>query len=484
MPKGYVLVWFRNDLRLDDNPALFYAIEKAKQEGLGIIPLYIYEEDTPKDLGGASKWWLHHSLAHLHQKFREKGQEFYLLKGSPSSLISNLISKLPIKAVFWNRRYEPYAIDTDKNLMETLKAKDIDVQSFPGNLILEPWKIFNKEKTPFKVFTAFYKESLKNPVTAPLPEPEIISNLTTNGLFPSDKLENWKLLPTRPDWSGPIAAHWKPGEDHAQEKLSDFLETGLERYGENRNRPDLDGTSQLSPYLHFGEISSRRIYANLQILKESQPKLDKDNEKFLSEIFWREFSSYLLFHFPSIIDTPVKKEFLNYPWQSNPAHLKAWHKGLTGYPIIDAGMRQLYAIGWMHNRVRMIVASFLIKDLFIHWKEGEAWFWDTLVDADLANNCASWQWVAGSGFDAAPYFRIFNPVLQAEKFDPEGHYVRKWVPELKDLPNAYIHKPWEASASILKQCQINLGTTYPERIVDHEDCRRLALSIYQSLKKI
>lgn len=480
MTQEITLLWFRQDLRLKDNPALQAAI----QTGNPILPLYIYDEDIGEEwkMGSASKVWLHSSLASLKESLQAISSDLYIRSGDTTQIIEALCQKLPIKFVFWNRLYEPFHIKRDTELKKNLKTYDINTESFNASLLFEPWTVQNKQEKPYRVFSQFWKTCLQYPSP---PQP-IEAPLNMNRAeLPADTLNirDLNLLPRNPDWSQTMQTEWSPGEKGALQRWQEFLYGNIIYYDKGRDIPGEEYTSKLSPHLHFGEISPRQIWWDVEALT----KKDKNHARYMSEIGWREFSYHLLYHFSELPDQSIKTEFESFPWISESdadyePFLTAWQKGQTGYPIVDAGMRELWATGWMHNRVRMIVASFLIKDLFIHWKKGEDWFWDCLVDADLANNAASWQWVAGSGFDASPYFRIFNPITQGEKFDPRGDYIRKWVPELKDLSQQYIHKPWEAGPITLKQANIDLGKTYPEPIVNHKRAREAALAAYQEMK--
>lgn len=476
-PQSPVIVWFRQDLRLKDNPALMAAVET----GQPVVPLFILDDETPGQWkpGGASRWWLHHSLKSLASDLDRLGSPLVLRSGPSADALDKLVEDCGARGVFWNRCYEPFARARDEEIKASLKDRGIDVQSFNGALLAEPWMIRNKSGEPFKVFSPFWR-TLRADLDpgAPLDAPAGL--IAPEGPVPSDKLDNWDLLPTRPEWAKGFAPVWTPGETGARDRLIGFFDHGAKHYAGGRDRPDKPYTSALSPHLHFGEISPRQIFAATQLVKDEIG--EKNAEKFLSEVGWREFSFNLLFHFPHLPERNYQDKFDGFPWRDSEKALSAWQTGQTGYPIVDAGMRELWTTGWMHNRVRMIVASFLIKHLMIDWREGEKWFWDTLVDADLANNSASWQWVAGSGADAAPYFRIFNPITQGEKFDPNGDYVRKWVPEIARLPDKYLNRPWEAGPLMLKEAGIELGTTYPEPIVDHKLARERALAASQSLK--
>lgn len=480
MAENTTIIWFRHDLRLNDHQALQAAISLNQP----IIPLYILDQETPQNwrIGEASLWWLHHSLLELGKSLNKYGNRLILKKGKAEEIFNQLIKEYKVNNVFWNRCYEPYHISRDKNIKQHLKDKSINVKTFNGSLLFEPWEIKNKQNEEFKVFSPFWKTCLqyldhKQPI-----ENSKIKKENIPSSWPlSDQLEEWKLLPQKPNWAKGFENEWKPGEKGAWDKLKKFNDV-IDTYKDDRNLPAIEGTSKLSPHLHYGEISPRQI---LQFIKNNH----KNNignagvNHFFSELGWREFSYHLIYHFPDFPDQNWRPQFNKFPWENQRNNLKLWQKGLTGYPIVDAGMRELWQTGWMHNRVRMIAASFLVKDLLIDWREGEKWFWDTLVDADLANNAAGWQWVAGSGADASPYFRIFNPILQGEKFDPDGQYVKKYIPELKDLPKEYIHKPWEAPESILENSGVKLGENYPKPIVDHDIARKKALDALKSTKE-
>lgn len=468
------ILWFRQDLRLHDNPALMAALKT----NCPIIPVYILEEPRPLPLGGASRWWLHHSLSALNRSLREAGAALVLKRGSAKEVLQQLIAQTGAKYVFWNRRYDAAGITVDKEVKESLSKAGITCESFNSHLLFEPWTIKNKQGKPFQVFTRFWNYCLEQ---GSIPRP-LLSPRQINGMdFPSDVLETWGLLPTKPDWAHGLRETWQPGEVVAVAKLQEFLKNLIVSYKDDRNFPDLKATSHLSPHLTWGEISPRVIYYGLMQMMQTNPKIEQGGYSFLSEIGWREFSYHLLFHFPEMPTTSLRSQFRNFPWREDEALFTLWTKGLTGYPIVDAGMRDLWQTGWMHNRVRMIVASFLTKDLLLPWQKGATWFWDTLVDADIANNSTGWQWVSGCGVDAAPYFRIFNPVLQGEKFDPQGEYIRCWIPELRNLPNDIIHKPWKASPERLKAAGVQLGVTYPQPIVDHEKARKIALEVFRGL---
>lgn len=473
------LLWFRQDLRLADNPALVDAAANG-----AVIPVYILDDATPGRwaMGGASRWWLHHSLAALDKDLRALGSRLILRRGRAGEQIDRLVGETGASGIRWNRCYEPFAVARDGKLKAALKARGLTVSSFNAALLFEPHEVLNRSGQPFKVFSPFWRACLAKGDPPPKRRP---ARLEAPGRWPvSDRLANWKLLPTAPDWADGLRRNWTPGEAGARARLKDFLDEALADYAARRDAPGRVATSRLSPHLHFGEIGPRQIHHSIRFrLNAAGPgALAKSGEKFLSELGWREFSHSLLFHFPALPQDNLRSEFDRFPWNRGSAHLKAWQRGLTGYPIIDAGMRELWQTGWMHNRVRMVVASFLIKHLLLDWRKGADWFWDTLVDADLANNAASWQWVAGSGADAAPFFRIFNPVLQGEKFDGDGAYVRRFVPELAKLPDRLIHRPWTATPLELAEAGIVPGKTYPQPIVEHARARQRALEAFQSLK--
>jgi deoxyribodipyrimidine photo-lyase len=381
--------------------------------------------------------------------------------------------------VFWTRRYDPEGVRVDTRLKKNLKDNNVNVVSVNGSLLTEPWERLTSSQGPFRVFTPYWKRCLKEIcVDRPLPAPATLPQFA----YKSESLESWNLLPTKPDWASEFSQDWTPGEETAQNRLADFMNNEMQTYKYKRNFPTLQGTSRLSPHLHWGEISPRQIWYAVHTFQEQNPDKSQGAYKFLSEVGWREFTYSLLYHFPHLPHEPLRPEFAAFPWRTDDADLAAWQQGKTGYPLVDAGMRQLWHTGWMHNRLRMVVASFLIKHLLISWQTGEQWFWNTLVDSDPANNALSWQWVAGCGADAAPYFRIFNPVLQSEKFDPGGGFIRRWVPELEALPDVHIHRPWLAPQDVLDKARIKLGVTYPHPVVDHAAARARALMAYKVMK--
>jgi deoxyribodipyrimidine photo-lyase len=470
-----IIVCFRQDLRLSDNPALIHAVKSKRP----VVCLYVHDDETPKDWrsGSASRWWLHKSLESPSAELKRKGGTLVLRKGNADAILKKLATDSKAEAICWNRCYEPFAIARDKKLKSDLAEDGIEVQSFNSALLFEPWELKTKAGGPFRVFTPFWRAAQElPPPEAPCPVPREIEFYKHR--LTSDALSDWKLLPTKPDWAGGLRDAWMPGEEGARVRLSRFVQS-IGNYSEGRDRPDRDDTSRLSPHLHWGEISPRQVWHAVN----SHAAEHGSGDGFLSEIGWREFSYHLLFSNPRLPERPLREEFSNFPWHDSEKNFHAWTKGKTGIPIVDAGMRQLWQTGWMHNRVRMIAASFLIKHLMIDWRRGAKWFWDTLVDADLANNSASWQWVAGCGADAAPFFRIFNPVLQGEKFDASGDYVRRFVPELAKMPGSHIHKPWAAGKDTLSNAGVTLGENYPHPVVDLAQGRERAISAFKSLRK-
>lgn len=486
MPAAPSIVWFRSDLRLDDNAALREAIAR----GGTVIPLFIWstEEESPWRPGAASRVWLHDSLTALDDSLRKRGSRLTIARGESIITLERLIKRVAAGAVFWNRRYEPLIIQRDALLKKRLRDAGVHAESFNAALLHEPWEVRTKEGKPYQVFTPYWKASLSMAEPAePTAAPRGIPSPTS---WPESlAVDDLQLVPAR-NWYAGIRGAWQPGERGARSALKTFLSRTVQSYSHDRDRPDVEGTSRLSPHLHFGEISPRRLWHEVTAFVHRPKTRGSDVgvlhgavEKFLAEVGWREFAHHLLYHFPHTDHHPLREQFVRFPWRKDSRALRAWQRGKTGYPIVDAGMRQLWTTGWMHNRVRMVTASFLVKHLLLPWQLGAKWFWDTLVDADLANNTLGWQWVAGCGADAAPYFRIFNPTSQGEKFDVEGSYVRAWIPELARLPAAFIHRPWEAPPLVLAAAGVELGKTYPEPIVDHATARRRALDALDSIKR-
>ena len=477
--KKLTIVWFRRDLRLRDNPALHWACNRKQP----VICIYIKDTENPESRnGGASDWWLHHSLASLAADLKVAGNQLHLFSGDTESVLDQVIGSTAATALAWNRRYEPTAIALDTKLKSKYTDQGVEVVSCAGNLIHEPWTVTRDKDQPYRVFTAYWRASLKKdglPLT-----PTVRKIPTRPGKLNGEKsLSEFDLLP-KIKWDSQFASHWMPGESGAAKKLSTLLSNRIESYQLGRDVPSEPNTSQLSPHLAFGEITPRQIHATVaKKLSNNTLSSDDNVESFLREISWREFAYHLLFHFPHTVSQPLDTRFEKFRWRKiNQDKLVRWQQGQTGIPLVDAGMRQLWQTGWMHNRVRMVVASLLIKNMGYHWLEGARWFWDTLVDADLASNSMGWQWVAGSGADAAPYFRVFNPVRQGERFDPEGKYVRQWVPEIASLSNKHIHSPWTASSAELAQAAIILGETYPKPIVDLKTTRLEALERFSKIK--
>jgi deoxyribodipyrimidine photo-lyase len=467
-----LIVWFRQDLRLADNPALAAAVKT----GTPILPVYALDDVNagPWKMGGASRFWLHHSLNALNDSLNGK---MVFLKGDALVQIPALVKETGAQGVYWNRCYEPWRIKRDKILKENLKHMNVAAESFNGSLLWEPWDVLKDDGTPYKVFTPFFRKGClsKAPPREPLPKPKTLDLLSHKG----ETLSALSLLPSKPEprWDKKMEEYWTIGEDGAHKALRAFLNLGIHNYKEGRNFLTGDHCSHLSPHLHFGEVSPNQVWYAAAAKGDG-----KDIDHFHSELGWREFSYSLLYHFPDLPEKPLQERFAAFPWDKSDSNLEAWKRGQTGYPIVDAAMRQMWEMGYMHNRARMVVGSFLVKNLLLHWIDGEKWFWDCLCDADLANNAASWQWIAGCGADAAPYFRVFNPVLQGEKFDPDGTYVRRYVPELKNLPDKYLHQPWTAPEDVLKKAGVVLGQTYPHPIVDHAQSRDRALEAFEATK--
>ena len=482
-PPCPALFWLRDDLRLSDNPALCAAMAT----GAPLLCVYILDETSPglRRLGGASKWWLHHSLKALAAALAAKGGRLDIFQGEAGPLVSSLAKACGASSMFWNRRYGQGEIALDSGLKARLRGMGLAVQSFNSHLLHEPWQLQTKSGGPFQVFTPYWRAAMAQrgwPTALAAPDALVAAP------YPADAparvaLSDLALLPSRPNWAKSLEPEWQPGEAGAQARLARFLDSGIDNYSEDRNRPDLPGkSSRLSPHLRFGEISPRQIVQAAEDSARRGQARQSDADKYVSEIGWREFSYHLLYHQPDLATRNFAPRFDAFPWSDVPVTLiKAWQQGRTGYPIVDAGMRELWQTGTMHNRVRMITASFLTKHLMADWRIGEAWFWDTLCDADPASNPASWQWVAGSGADAAPYFRIFNPVLQGQRFDPQGAYVRRFVPELAALPDTWLHKAWEAPPEILARAGIRLGRDYPHPVVDHATARNRALAAFAQL---
>ncbi|HEV2280016.1 MAG TPA: deoxyribodipyrimidine photo-lyase [Acidobacteriaceae bacterium] len=467
------IVWFRLDLRLRDNPALQAAVDS----GLPVVPLFVWspERQEPFGAGAASRWWLHQALLRLEDSLRAKGSRLILRRGPAAEAIAALAQQCGARHVFCNRVYEPAARECDLTVEDRLRTHGIALEKRTGNLLFEPGTLRTAAGSAFQVFTPFWRAlwARRGEIRSPHDGP---TTIPSPAKWPSSLDIRELNLEPKIGWAAGLRAAWTPGEDAARARLQAFAGGALRHYGGNRDRMDLDETSRLSPHLHFGEVSAVQAWHRA---------IDHPGaEAWLRQLAWREFAYHLLAGRPESLTEPLNAQFRSFPWRRNRSRLTAWQKGRTGYPVVDAGMRQLWATGWMHNRARLIAASFLVKDLLIPWQEGAAWFLDTLVDADLANNnTMGWQWVAGCGADAAPYFRVFNPVLQGEKFDPDGEYVRRWVPELAKLPAQWIHQPWNAPPLLLAEAGVRLGRNYPHPFVDHGDARQAALAAYEEMKR-
>lgn len=471
------IVWLRQELRVADNPALYH----ASLSGNEVLPVYVWSgaADTP---GAASRWWLHGSLSGFSKRLEALGAPLILLRGTADEVLPALARRCNADAVFWSRAYDPEGRALDTSVERALQEQGTDCRIFAGsNLLLNVAEIHNKTGGPFKVFTPFYRHAVSLSVNKPFPMPGKLAPFRVNAGGVS--LQDLGLLP-KSDWAAGLRTVWQPGEAEASARTEAFVDDGLRSYEVERDIPGHKGTSRLSPHLHFGEISPRTIlYAVRECCAASKDKtLFREAEVFIRQLYWRDFAHHLLYHFPHMTERPMYPAFEQFPWRQDKAQLWAWQHGLTGYPIVDAGMWELWVTGWMHNRVRMIVGSFLVKDLLLPWQAGADWFRDTLVDADAANNTMGWQWVGGCGPDAAPYFRVFNPVLQSKRFDPDGIYIRQWVPQLARLKGNALHAPWTASASELSQAGITLGKEYPKPLVDHAAARDRALLAYHAVK--
>lgn len=470
MVKAVSIVWFRSDLRLEDNPAFNKATETD------VLPIYIYDDSAPKPfrMGEVSQVRLHHSLVALD---RSLDGALHVYSQEAPKVIQDLCKRFTICGVYANRCFEPWYRKQEESVAKICQEMDVDFELFNGQYLWHPEQVLKDDGSFYRVFSAYKRRAWQTPKRAWVMMPDVyhcfkdVKHKTT--------IDDLALLPKHP-WHQTVVDSKKAGEEAAQNQFADFLEQGLFGYKDKRNHPALPNVSRLSDYLHFGEISVRSVWEEVDRVA-SERSCDVDREHFLSELTWREFSAYLLYHIPTLHTDNIQKHFDRFPWRSDAALLEAWQRGQTGYPIVDAGMRELWQTGYMHNRVRMVVASFLVKNLSLHWHHGRDWFWDCLQDADLANNSASWQWVAGCGVDAAPYFRIFNPITQGEKFDPDGIYTLQFVPELKNMPKKYLFKPWLAPDDVLKDAGVVLGQNYPKPIIDVATSRQAALAAYKSL---
>lgn len=471
MNKELIIHWFRQDLRITDNPSFFEAAQRGN-----VLPVFILDDAQANEhrLGSASRWWLYHSLNALNETLTGS---LCVYSGSAETILTKLIAELDVMAIYWNRCYEPWRMMQDELIQKEAEVRGVEVRSFNGALLWEPWEVLKGDGTPYRVFTPFFRRGCSNaaPPRVPIPKPDRLILERDNSSNVS--IDDLGLLPSI-RWDKQLELHWKIGEDGAQKKLRKFINNGLTSYSEGRNFPARQKVSRLSPHLHFGEISPNQAWYAIKSIQASD-----DQEHFLSELGWREFSYCLLYYFPELPHKNLQSKFDQFPWLENEGMLRCWQTGQTGHPFVDAGMRELWQTGYMHNRVRMVVGSFLVKNLLLHWHHGEKWFWDCLVDADLAINSASWQWIAGSGADAAPYFRVFNPVTQGQKFDTEGEYTRRYVPELKSLPDKYLFSPWKAPDDVLRKAGVMLGVNYPRPVVELKSSRVRALDAFQSLKK-
>lgn len=470
------IVWFRKDLRMHDNPALW----EAAQQGT-IIPVFIWsdEEEVTNMTSAVGKWWLHHSLTALKKKLESNGLSLVIRKGNSLEELTSICKQTKADAVFFGERYEPSVIRRDSMITSVLQFLGTEVRSFPSTSLFTPNDILNQKNEPYKVFTAFWKRTMRETVSRPLPIP--VDIVSYDQVLPSLNVEELNLLPEN-HWDEKFHKYWEPGEKGAITRWEQFTDEGLGRYTDGRDIPSADSVSLLSPYLASGDISVRAIWHSAKGINEVEDNMDSSIDAFLRQLIWREFAYHQLIHFPTMLYEPLREKFKAFPWLESDEELAMWQKGLTGYPLVDAGMRELWETGAIHNRVRMVVASFLVKHLLISWVEGSKWFNETLVDFDAGSNSMGWQWVAGSGIDAAPYFRIFNPILQSQKFDSHGRYIRQWVPELAKIPTKYIHEPWKAPANVLHESEIILGETYPLPMIDHSFARNRALEAYAQIK--
>lgn len=469
-----IIVWFRKDLRLHDNPALW----EAAQQGM-IIPVFIWSDEDEDMTSEVGKWWLHHSLIALKDKLESINLPLVIRRGNSLVELTSIYKQTKADAVFFGERYEPEASRRDGVITKNLQFNGIEVRSFTSNLLFSPNDILNQKNEPYKVFTAYWKRTMCETVNRPLPIP--VDIIAYDQPLQSLKVEELYLLPANP-WHEKFHKYWEPGEEGAIERWEQFTDDGLSRYVGGRDIPSADSVSLLSPYIACGDISVRAIWHSAKGLNETKVYMHTSIEGFLRQLIWREFAYHQIIHFPTMLHLPLRERFKGFPWQGSDEELVTWQRGMTGYPLVDAGMRELRETGAIHNRVRMVVASFLVKHLLISWVDGFNWFKETLVDFDAASNAMGWQWVAGSGIDAAPYFRIFNPIIQSKNFDPDGLYIRKWVPELSKLPSKNIHEPWKASTTILQESAIIIGDTYPLPMIDHAFARGRALEAYAQVK--
>lgn len=474
------IFWFRRDLRLDDNPALHAAMKRAPV----IIPVYIHDPEAEGDWapGGASRWWLHESLTHLSRELEMRGSRLILRRGPSLDVLETLLGETGAEAVFWNRLYEPDLVARDRGVKTALRGMGIHAESHRAGLLCEPWELATGSGEAYRVFTPYWRAlRSRTAIPAPAGEPRA---LPAPPRWPaSRRVAELELVPPRAGWHHKLAAYWQPGEAGGRGRLNHFLAGIMPDYAQGRDFPGIDGVSALSPHLHFGELGPARVWSRVREHLEIDPQARAGAEAWLRELGWREFAHHVLFHFPETPDQPLYRRWRHFPWREDYLpQLRAWRRGETGVPIVDAAMRQLWETGWMHNRLRMIVASWLVKNLRVPWQEGARWFWDTLVDADLANNTLGWQWSAGCGADAAPYFRIFNPFTQSRRFDPRGIFLRRWLPELAELPDRHIHAPHDAPAAVLAAAGVRPGRDYPRPMVDYRASRQQALAAAEQVR--
>lgn len=472
------IVWFRKDLRLHDHQALW----EAAQNGI-VIPVFILSnhEEHQWLSDEASLWWLHHSLLSLQEELKDHyGADLIIRKGNSLDILIDVMEDTGANALYFNERYEPSAIKRDRYVIKSLNKVGVNIRTFHSTLLYNPFTISNLSGDPYKVFTPFWKRCLNEPISRPLPRPSLLNGI--DKVVSTIEVAELGLLPTI-RWDEKLHRYWQPGEKGAISVWEEFIQKDLHSYKTGRDFPARQAVSRMSPHLAWGDISPRAMWYSLEMeMEQNRPSMNEHIEAYKRQLVWREFGYYQLVHFPTILKVPLRSAFEHFPWEENQESLLKWQKGETGYPLVDAGMRELWETGMIHNRVRMVVASFLVKHLLIPWTKGADWFQQTLVDFDLANNSMGWQWVTGSGLDSAPYFRIFNPITQSEKFDKDGEYIRKWIPELEKLPSPYIHRPWTAPTELLNSVGIKLNETYPLPIIDHDFARKRALAAYDRIK--
>jgi len=471
------LLWLDNDLRIHDHEALRAALADPGP----VLPVFVWAPETLGDWapGAASRWWLHHSLQALQAQLADRGAGLHLAQGDPGQRLRELAEAVDADTVHWTRRLGPERTRRDERVRQVLAEASLDVHVHDGRILHDPAEVETTSGGPYRVFTPFW-DRFQAEVHVPRPQPAPEAIATPSSVPGGCELVDLDLLPT-PDWAHGLRETWRPGEAGAHQRLATVVDDRLDAYLEARDRPDVEGTSRLSPHLAWGEISPRAVWWRVKDAILDGAVDPEAARGFLRQVGWREFGYHLIHHFPQTPTEPLREKYENLPWRQAPDELERWRRGRTGFPLVDAGLRQLWHEGWIHNRVRMVVAAFLAKHLLLPWQEGAEWFWDTLVDADLANNTLGWQWAAGCGADAQPFFRMFNPMTQGEDHDPDGVYVRRWVPELADLPDEYLNRPWEAPPEVLAQADVELGEDYPEPIVDHGEARARAQSAYDRI---